>query len=462
MRAVVLLLVGSCLCWWVWKSSGISFASAESPNGYLLPADTTAGSGSEPGTLIGRLPADEAAPQAAGTVLEAVPMQQAPVAPEAEASRIETDTHRVDDAEPAPAGGAAQADAPSDRPAEVDLASALLHRPQSVVEGPQHPGVDPARLALAKCCAQALLGNHAAARALGEELLAGSRLQSAERAVVERCMRGTGARTSAATLSRETPLVLAASMAWLASEGREALDAGHARDAARVFSQLLLEEIQAPWKADRDTMASWTDDLRSAQAKYQWNRGGEWPAFEIKVEKGDSLISIRKRALAERPELLICTGQIERMNELRGAVLQPGQVLRIPTERASMIVDLDAHWTFYMLGDLVAAAWEVGVGKPGSETRAGEYRVGEKREEPMWFPAGRAPVPYGDPENPLGTRWIALTHLDGATTGLGFHGTNDPSSVGKDLSQGCVRMRNEDVELLFEVLPKGAAVSIRP
>lgn len=461
MRAVVLLLVGSCLCWWVWKSSGISFANSESPNGYLLPAGTTADSTSEPGTLIGRLPADDAATPMAGTVVEAVPAE-APIALAAETSRIEADTDRVDDDERAPSGDAVQVDAPLDRSAEVDLASTLLHRPQSVVDGAIKPGVDPARLALAKCCAQALVGNHAVARVLGEELLAGSSLQSSERAVVERCIRGGGVRASAATLSRETPLVLAASMAWLAREGREALAAGHARDAARVFSQLLLEEIQAPWKADRDTMASWTDDLRTAQAKHQWNRGGEWPAFEMKVEKGDSLISIRKRALAQRPELLICTGQIERVNELRGAVLQPGQVLRIPTERASMIVDLDAHWTFYMLGDLVAAAWEVGVGKPESETRAGEYRVGEKREEPMWFPAGRAPVPYGDPENPLGTRWIALTHLDGATTGLGFHGTNDPSSVGKDLSQGCVRMRNEDVEVLFEILPKGAAVSIRP
>lgn len=456
MRAVVLLLVGSCLCWWVWKSSGISHASAETSaetsKGYLLSADAT--------------PAESKTAESAGSeVPSTIPGRvESPTIPApAPTSRSKPEpTRELETRTPESAVSSAPSAARSDASAEIALASALVHRPQSVIDGVGEAGVDPARRALAVCCAHALLGHPDQAREVGDKLLSEGSLSSAERAVVERSLQSKDVRAASASLARETPLVLAASMAWLAREGREALSAGHVRDAARVFSQLLLEEIRAPWKADRESMQSWTEDLRRAQAKYQWNRSGEWPSFDVKVEKGDSLISIRKRALAERPELLICTGQIERMNELHGSVLQPGQTLRIPTEKASMIVDLDAHWTFYLLGDLVAAAWEVGVGKPGSETRAGEYRVGEKREEPMWFPAGRAPVPYGDPENPLGTRWISLTHTDGSTTGLGFHGTNDPSSIGKDLSQGCVRMRNEEVEVLFEILPKGASVSIRP
>ena len=68
------------------------------------------------------------------------------------------------------------------------------------------------------------------------------------------------------------------------------------------------------------------------------------------------------------------------------------------------------------------------------------------------------PVPFGDPENPLGTRWIAWRASDGTNSGLGFHGTKEPDSVGQDLSQGCVRMLNRDVEELYEILGRITAI----
>lgn len=71
---------------------------------------------------------------------------------------------------------------------------------------------------------------------------------------------------------------------------------------------------------------------------------------------------------------------------------------------------------------------------------------------------GHAPVPYGDPGNPLGTRWIAW---DGRQ-GFGFHGTWSPETVGTAASDGCIRLRNEDVERLFEILPQGAEIDVRP
>jgi lipoprotein-anchoring transpeptidase ErfK/SrfK len=88
--------------------------------------------------------------------------------------------------------------------------------------------------------------------------------------------------------------------------------------------------------------------------------------------------------------------------------------------------------------------------------------VGDKNTEPMWFRPGRDPVPFGHPENPLGTRWIAWLDEGSKPTGLAFHGTKDPESIGTDQSQGCVRMRNRDVEELFEILPVGARIEVRP
>jgi lipoprotein-anchoring transpeptidase ErfK/SrfK len=124
-------------------------------------------------------------------------------------------------------------------------------------------------------------------------------------------------------------------------------------------------------------------------------------------------------------------------------------------------VYIAARWLLYLHGTEVVAAWSIGVGKPGEETPTGEFTIGPKQKDPVWFRPGHDPVPFGDPENPLGTRWLPW-HAGGEKTGFGFHGTNEPEAVGGRVSQGCVRMRNEDVELLHAILPEGARVVVRP
>ncbi len=80
----------------------------------------------------------------------------------------------------------------------------------------------------------------------------------------------------------------------------------------------------------------------------------------------------------------------------------------------------------------------------------------------MWFRPGMDPVPFGDPKNPLGTRWIAWFTPEGKKSSLGFHGTNEPQSMGGAVSEGCIRMRNHEVEVLFEILPRGSRILVRP
>ena len=90
--------------------------------------------------------------------------------------------------------------------------------------------------------------------------------------------------------------------------------------------------------------------------------------------------------------------------------------------------------------------------------QTGELIVEVKQENPDWYSQGRR-VPFGDPENVLGTRWMGFEDSPGAM-GYGIHGTDAPESIGKDESMGCVRMRNHEVEELFEVVPRGTVVSI--
>ena len=155
----------------------------------------------------------------------------------------------------------------------------------------------------------------------------------------------------------------------------------------------------------------------------------------------------------------MCTGLIERSNRLSG-LLQPGQKLRIPEDPARVIVDLEARWALYLLGDEVAAAWPVGIGRPGEETPTGDYTAIEKTEKPSWMKVGQEPIPFGDPRNPLGTRWIGWAR-GGAKTTYGFHGTKEPESIGRAASDGCVRFLNEDVEELFQILPEGAPILVQ-
>lgn len=241
-----------------------------------------------------------------------------------------------------------------------------------------------------------------------------------------------------------------------------ALESGAFAAAARQYSALLLEGVRREPPESRDRLRAWSAALERAQAGHRWSRRGAWPSLEITVQPGDSLIAIRTRALGASPGLLISTGLIAKANELPSeTAIRPGDVLRIPTDRASAVVDISATWALYLLGDEVAASWEVGVGKDSSPTRPGEYTIGLKQKEPMWSPVGQEPVPYGDPRNPLGTRWLAWFE-HGKNTSLGFHGTNEVSGIGQRVSDGCVRMRNADVELLFEILPRDAATIVRP
>ena len=91
-----------------------------------------------------------------------------------------------------------------------------------------------------------------------------------------------------------------------------------------------------------------------------------------------------------------------------------------------------------------------------NKTPVGEFTITDRIAQPTWWrPDGRE-IPYGDPENLLGTHWLALN-----VRGYGIHGTWEPDTIGHQLSAGCVRMLNENVEELFTLVTLGTPVEIR-
>jgi hypothetical protein len=312
------------------------------------------------------------------------------------------------------------------------------------------------RALLLEAFARALSGEHQTAVSLSSKIEDKARLDERECALFEAALTGQ----SPAGPASGGPVASAMEMALLAREAQRALDAREFPAAAAAFSALLVGEINAPWPADRALLAAWTAGLDTAQHEHRWNPRGSWPAAEMTVGSGDTLIALRKRFLAERPGSVLCTGLIERANRLRGH-LQPGQVLKVPTDPARILVDLEDRWALFFLGSEVAGAWPVGIGRPGEDTPPGEYVVRNKLENPPWMKEGQEPIPFGDPRNPLGTRWMGWSTLDDGRTSYGFHGTWEPESIGQAASDGCIRLLNEDVEELFQVLPEGAPIRIQ-
>ncbi|MEZ6005551.1 MAG: L,D-transpeptidase family protein [Planctomycetota bacterium] len=259
---------------------------------------------------------------------------------------------------------------------------------------------------------------------------------------------------------RNDPLARSMRMVLLDANSNRELSASKYKEAATELSELILAEVHAPWAPHKEALAQWAERLNRAQSFYRMNPTGDWPGITYRVQSGESLELIRKRVVDENPGLLMCTGLINKVNHL-GKFIHPGDVLRIPTEPASMLVDLDARLAMYMHGGEIVHAWVVGVGREGKDTPIGTYTIGDKLKEPVWTRPGQPALPYGHPDNLLGARWLGW-YQDGVKTDYGFHGTNDESGVGGRVSSGCIRMRNADVELLFELLPSGARVVVQP
>lgn len=99
----------------------------------------------------------------------------------------------------------------------------------------------------------------------------------------------------------------------------------------------------------------------------------------------------------------------------------------------------------------------VATGKTSSSTPEGIFTITVKAENPYYR---KLNIPGESPNNPLGTRWIGFDAMqtDGRTYGV--HGTNDPSSIGKYVSNGCIRMHNEAVEQLYDLVPLGTKILI--
>jgi lipoprotein-anchoring transpeptidase ErfK/SrfK len=128
----------------------------------------------------------------------------------------------------------------------------------------------------------------------------------------------------------------------------------------------------------------------------------------------------------------------------------------------SIIINTKTNQLFYVLGMDRAVMYRVATAKKGFEW-SGTHKVSSKTLWPEWRPPvqmrqRRPELPAymaGGPRNPLGARAIYL-----GSSIYRIHGTNEPSSIGKAASSGCIRMLNEDVSELYNFVKMGTEVTV--
>ena len=235
----------------------------------------------------------------------------------------------------------------------------------------------------------------------------------------------------------------------LADQGLAYLERGLLVEAQQRLSRAVKAGVGGPkGRRTRDALHELADQL-------QFSRKTAAGAPEVKTYKvaaGDTLSRVGW-------QFLIPYALVMRINGLSSTTIQVGQVLKVVQGPVHVRIVKGDFELQAWLGDVCLRTYPVGIGDGGA-TPEGVHPVKGKLKDPPYQPQHRPRSdwrPPGAPDNPLGTRWIDIGNH------YGIHGTIEPDSVGKAVSEGCVRMFQKDVEELFDlVLPTASKVEIVP
>jgi LysM repeat protein len=173
------------------------------------------------------------------------------------------------------------------------------------------------------------------------------------------------------------------------------------------------------------------------------------------VQSGDSLDKIARK-FGTTVDLLQTSNMISNPHRI-----QVGDRYKIFNGKFDIKINKNKRELSLFLNGKFFKKYSITIGR-FDKTPTGTFKVYDKQKFPVWWhPDGRQ-IPYGDPENILGTRWMAIKATGDTlnVSGYGIHGSADGSAMGKAESAGCIRMRNEEVEELYMIVPNSVEVTI--
>lgn len=191
---------------------------------------------------------------------------------------------------------------------------------------------------------------------------------------------------------------------------------------------------------------SWQKKIDEINIKLLFSPAVTAKSLAYEIKPGDTLTKIAKQ-FKTTIELLM------KSNNLPDGKIIPGRKIKVWTAPFSVLVDKSQNVLILKSADDVIKTYIVSTGKNNS-TPVGTFKITTKLVNPTWFKSGAVIAP-GSADNALGSRWMGFD-----LTGYGIHGTIDPQSLGSQVTEGCVRLSNADVEELYIVVPVGTEVVV--
>jgi LysM repeat protein len=210
-------------------------------------------------------------------------------------------------------------------------------------------------------------------------------------------------------------------------------------DKQQTFIKQQLTELSSEWLFSRQVHAS--DTLCEL--------------YEVQV--GDMFRKIAKKCKVPYEFLM----RINNISDPRS--LRAGDTIKIINGPFNCRINRSTFTMDLYLQDTYVRSFTVGLGRPSMETPTGCWLVKSdgKLIQPTWTdPETGKTYQAHDPDYPLGERWIGLEGIEGEAkgrTGFAVHGTKNPEEIGKAVSRGCIRLDNEDVILMYDLLMPGSS-----
>jgi lipoprotein-anchoring transpeptidase ErfK/SrfK len=129
------------------------------------------------------------------------------------------------------------------------------------------------------------------------------------------------------------------------------------------------------------------------------------------------------------------------------------QAVATAATKRVIVVSLEDRKLALVEDGQVKKVYSVAVGKPSTPSPVGAFTIERRVANPTYHHNGKTVLP--GPGNPVGTRWMGLSKH-----GYGIHGTNEPKSIGKAASHGCIRMSQADLEEFYELVAVGDTVEL--
>lgn len=236
------------------------------------------------------------------------------------------------------------------------------------------------------------------------------------------------------------PLFSFSSASGLSKEAREMENKQKLLEAKSLYQQLVSEHPNSP------EIMNWQKKAEELNIKLLFSPIPTPNSIIYEIKPGDTLTKIAN-------EFKTTIELLQKANGISDAKIMPGHKIKIWTVPFTISVDKSQNTLILKANEEIIKTYVVATGANNS-TPVGKFKIVNKLVNPTWFKAGAVVAP-NSAENILGSRWMGIN-----VAGYGIHGTTDPQSVGKQVTQGCVRMVNSDVEELYAIVPVGTEVTI--